>query len=107
MKRSTHPVRARLEVESLDPRELPSSFLADGLPANVFSSSPAQPVQAREAARRMGCNSHLTQILSSTDGLRNSSISAPGTVSVAFYTKIIANHNQTLVRVRSRKRQPR
>jgi hypothetical protein len=61
MKRSTHPVRIRLEVEPLETRELPSSLVSVFSPS-VFSTNTAQSVQAREAARRCMCNNHLKHL---------------------------------------------
>jgi hypothetical protein len=62
MKRSTYSLRARLEVESLESRELPSSFLLGGIPPSEFANTSAQTVAAREAARRAQCTNNLKQV---------------------------------------------
>lgn len=62
MKLSWHRHGVRLNVEVLEGRELPSSLLSSGIPTSRFSSSQAQTVQAREAARRSQCRNNLKQL---------------------------------------------
>ena len=71
MTTSPHLSRVRLNVEVLEGRELPSSFLPGGIPTSGFLSSQAQTVQAREAARRTSTSNTLRQI-----GLVGSTISS-------------------------------
>jgi hypothetical protein len=59
MHRSLHSVR--LQVETLDQRDLPSSLLWV-TPSIGFSGNQAQTVAAREAARRAQCATNLKQL---------------------------------------------
>ena len=83
MKGSTHPVRARLEVECLEGRELPA-FVFTGAAAGLAWKGAAQPqpVSVRPAAARASSMSNLRQL--GVEFAGNSNLPAePGSVGAA------------------------